>query len=66
VSDWIKTGNNYADSILMDRYMNDPIMIALVDYLEFKGILNQDEFAQFVNEHCRADVVTREKLQSEP
>jgi len=51
--------------MFMDRYMNDPIIIALVDYLEFKGILNQVEFAQFVNEHCRADVVTREKLQSE-
>lgn len=64
--DWIKTGNDFADSIFLARLMNDPIMLALIDYLESKDVINRVEFSEFVNEHCRTDVLTREKIAREP
>lgn len=66
MNDWIKTGNGFADSVFMSRFLEDPVLLALVDYLEAKGVLNKVEFAQFVNEHCRAAVEVREKLSREP
>lgn len=65
MNNWIKTGNEFADSIFTARFLEDPIMQALVDYLEAKGVLNKVEFAQYVNEHCRADVEARERLSRE-
>jgi len=61
MSEWIRTGNDFADYIYDLRFANDPFLWALIDYFESKGILNKVEFAQFVNARCQADVCAKEK-----
>jgi hypothetical protein len=61
LSNWIDTGNPYADDVLYKRFMDDPVLQALIEYLERKGLLNKVEFAKFLNDRCRVAVEEREE-----
>ncbi len=63
---WIETGNDYADAILRGRLLDDPVLLALINYLNQKGVLNTVEFTQFVNSYLKADIAIREKTIREP
>ena len=49
----INTGNAFADSILERRLANAPEYLALIDYLESKGILDREEFSKFLNQNFK-------------
>jgi len=59
MSEYINTGNDFADYIFKSRLANDPFIWALTDYLEYKGLLNREEFLAFINERCKADVIAK-------
>ena len=44
----LKSGNPYADAMLDRRMAEAPEYWALVDYLAEKGVLNRDEFMEFL------------------
>ena len=49
----LNTGNDFADSMLERRLSQSPEYWALVDYLESKGVLDHDEFLQFLSSACK-------------
>lgn len=57
----LNSGNPYADAMLDRRMAEAPEYWALVDFLAEKGVLNRDEFMEFLL--CRlehhVDVVTQ-------
>lgn len=65
LSNWIDTGNLYADEMLFKRFMDDTVFQALIEYLAVKGVLNKVEFATFLNERCRATVAATETVAQE-
>lgn len=59
---FIHTGNDYADQLFYERFMEDPILNALLDYLTQKGILDDwGKFEALVNKHCTMLVLAMEK-----
>ena len=66
MADFINTGNQFADYIFKMRLVNDPFLWALTDYLEYRGMLNREEFLSFLNERCKADVKAKIEAEQNP
>ena len=58
---WINTGNDFADSIFYDQFVENPVMLALVDYLIKAQVINKSEFEELANKYCKANSQARAK-----
>ncbi|MCD7948287.1 MAG: hypothetical protein LUG13_08370 [Oscillospiraceae bacterium] len=52
----IDTGNAYADLMIEHRLSTLPEFWALVTYLEYKGVLDRQEFYNCLNQKCAQGV----------
>lgn len=52
----ISTGNPVADTFFRRQIVDDVGLLALVSYLESKGLLDRDEFWDFLNIECKLSV----------
>lgn len=66
MSNFIDTGNEYADYVFKLRLVNDPFFWALTDYLEHRGLLDREEFLTFINDRCKADVIAKTEAEQNP
>lgn len=58
----LKTGNAFADYINMTRLSMMPEFWALVDYLEKKGVIDGDEFMEYLGRNFKTQVITAEHV----
>jgi hypothetical protein len=52
----LSTGNPVADKFMGSNISNELVGWALVSYLESKGLLDRDEFWDFLNIECKLSV----------